>query len=57
MTINPNHTTALVNAGVPEQLAVQVAEVISRDDPSKPDLGRSEADQAIVNQAWQASQK
>ncbi len=54
---NPNYTAALMSVGVPENLATQVAAIISRDDSTKPDLGRTPEEQAIVTQAWKVTQK
>lgn len=44
---------ALVNAGVPTDLASQCADIVARDDASKPNLGRSEQDQQLIAQSMQ----
>jgi hypothetical protein len=43
----------LENAGIPLDLAAQVAEIFVKDDPNLPDLGRSEEEQALVQSAHQ----
>jgi hypothetical protein len=40
---------ALSDAGVPVNLANQCAEIIAKDDPEQPNLGRTESDQHLVN--------
>jgi hypothetical protein len=47
------YQTQLEGAGVPVNLAVQCAEVIAKDDASKPDLGRTENDQHLIASAWE----
>jgi hypothetical protein len=42
---------ALKDAGVPVNLAVQCAEIIAKDDPDEPKLGRTEQDQHLINSA------
>jgi hypothetical protein len=42
---------ALESAGIPSELASKAAEIISRDDPQKPDLGRSKDEQELINQS------
>ncbi len=42
----------LEKAGVPVNLAAQAAEVVAKDDPRQPNLGRSEADQHIIRSAY-----
>jgi hypothetical protein len=39
----------LESAGVPFNLAAQCAEILAKDDPSKPNLGRTEQDQHLIN--------
>ncbi len=48
---------ALKDAGVPTNLANQCAEIVAKDDPSKPNLGRTESDQHLINSSmeWMAS--
>ena len=43
------YESALTNAGVPTNLASQCASVLVRDDPEKPNLGRTEEDQHLIN--------
>lgn len=43
----------LINAGVPVQLASQCAEIIAKDDPYAPNLGRTEEDQHLINSSMQ----
>ena len=40
---------ALSDAGVPVNLAAQCAEIIAKDDPEQPNLGRTESDQHLIN--------
>jgi hypothetical protein len=40
---------ALTDAGVPVNLASLCAEIIAKDDPSLPNLGRTEADQYLID--------
>lgn len=51
------YESALMNAGVPVNLARQCAEIVSKDDASKPNLGRSESDQHLIDSSmeWMAS--
>jgi hypothetical protein len=44
---------ALKNVGVPVNLADQCAEIIAKDDPPKPNLGRTESDQHLINSSMQ----
>lgn len=41
----------LERAGVPANLAAQAAEIVAKDDATKQNLGRSEADQHIIQSA------
>lgn len=43
------YESALTGAGVPQTLATQCAEIVARDDASKPNLGRSEDDQHLID--------
>ena len=47
------HQTALEGAGVPSDLAKQCADIFHRDDATLPNLGRTQEDQDIINQARQ----
>jgi hypothetical protein len=40
---------ALKDAGVPVNLASLCAEIVAKDDPSLPNLGRTEADQHLID--------
>lgn len=40
---------ALKDAGVPVSLASVCAEIVAKDDPSLPNLGRTEADQHLID--------
>jgi hypothetical protein len=51
VTRKQTYQQALEGAGIPSDVAAKVAEVISRDDPQKPDLGRSKEDQELINQS------
>ena len=42
------YQSALEGAGVPVNLAAQCAEIVVNDDASKPNLGRSEEDQHLI---------
>jgi hypothetical protein len=47
------YQSALENAGVPENLAAQCAEIVKRDDPNKPNLGRSSEDQYLIRSSME----
>jgi hypothetical protein len=51
MTRKKAYQQALESSGIPSDIAAKVAEVISRDDPQKPDLGRSKDEQELINQS------
>jgi hypothetical protein len=40
---------ALESAGVPFNLATQCAEIVAKDDPSQPNLGRTEVAQHLID--------
>ncbi len=40
---------ALSDAGVPVNLATQCAEIVAKDDPSQPNLGRTQEEQHLIN--------
>ncbi len=44
---------ALKDVGVPVNLAAQCAEIVAKDDPSKPNLGRTESDQHLINSSME----
>jgi hypothetical protein len=39
----------LIDAGVPINLAAQCAEIVAKDDPYKPNLGRTQSEQHLIN--------
>jgi hypothetical protein len=43
----------LIQNGVPEKLAESASLVVSNDDPTKPNLGRTPEEQSIVREAVQ----
>lgn len=43
---------ALLLDGVPASLAEEAAKILVKDDPSKPDLGRTEKEKQIIQRAW-----
>jgi hypothetical protein len=43
----------LIDAGVPVSLAAQGAEIVAKDDVSKPNLGRTEEDQHLINSSME----
>jgi hypothetical protein len=51
MTRKKAYQQALESSGIPPEIASKVAEVINRDDPKKPDLGRSKDEQELINQS------
>ena len=51
MTRKQTYQQSLEGAGIPPELAAKAAEIINRDDPQKPDLGRSKEDQELINQS------
>lgn len=46
--LHQSYQSQLENAGVPTNLASQCAEIVAKDDASKPDLGRTEEDQHLI---------
>ncbi|HEY9612534.1 hypothetical protein [Allocoleopsis sp.] len=44
---------ALKDAGVPVTLASLCAEIVAKDDPSLPNLGRTEADQHLIDSSME----
>jgi hypothetical protein len=49
MSRKQTYQETLENAGVPADIASKVAEIVDRDDPDKPNLGRSKEDQELIN--------
>ncbi len=47
--LRQSYEAQLQNAGVPLNLAAQCAEITAKDDPSKPNLGRSPDDQHLID--------
>jgi hypothetical protein len=39
----------LIDAGVPVNLAAQCAEIVAKDDPAQPNLGRTQSEQHLIN--------
>jgi hypothetical protein len=39
----------LIDAGVPINLAAQCAEIVAKDDPAQPNLGRTQEEQHLIN--------
>lgn len=44
---------ALKDAGVPVNLASVCAEIVAKDDPSLPDLGRTQEEQQLINSSME----
>jgi hypothetical protein len=44
---------ALSDAGVPVNLAVQCAEIVAKDDPTKENLGRTQSEQHLINSSME----
>jgi hypothetical protein len=44
---------ALKEIGVPVNLAAQCAEIVAKDDPDKPNLGRTQEEQHLINSSMQ----
>ena len=51
--LRQSYQTQLQNAGVPVNLATQCAEIIAKDDAAKPDLGRTEDDQHLIDSSME----
>lgn len=47
------YEAALTNAGVPVTLAAQCAEIVARDDASKPNSGRTEDEQHLIDSSME----
>jgi hypothetical protein len=49
---------ALSDVGVPVNLAAQCAEIVAKDDPYAPNLGRTQEEQHLINSSmtWMASE-
>jgi hypothetical protein len=47
------YQTQLEGAGVPTNLASLCAEIVAKDDPSKPDLGRTKEDQHLITSSME----
>jgi hypothetical protein len=52
MTQEKTFCKVLLEHGVPASLANSAAEILAKDDGNKPDLGRTEEDKKVINQAW-----
>ena len=44
---------ALTDAGVPLNLAAQCAEIVAKDDPSLPNLGRTQEEQQLIDSSME----
>ena len=42
----------LLAHNVPTDLVNSAAEILAKDDPNQPSLGRTEEDQKVIYQAW-----
>ncbi|MEY3255353.1 MAG: hypothetical protein RLZZ29_484 [Cyanobacteriota bacterium] len=51
MTRKQTYQQALESSGIPSELASKAAEIVDRDDPNKPNLGRSKDEQELINQS------
>jgi hypothetical protein len=51
MSRKQTYQQALESSGIPSEIASKAAEIINRDDPNKPNLGRSKEDQELINQS------
>ena len=49
MTRKQTYQQALEQAGVPSDIAGKCSEIIDKDDPNKPNLGRSKQDQELIS--------
>ena len=47
------YQTTLLSAGVPTNLATQCAEVLAKDDPNQPNLGRTKEDQHLIDSSME----
>ena len=52
MTMQKTFSKVLLANGVPTNIASSAAGILVKDDPSQPNLGRTEEDQKIIYQAW-----
>lgn len=53
-TQNQNaYQSALEGAGVPTNLAAHCAEIVAKDDPTKPNLGRTDEDQHLIDSSME----
>jgi hypothetical protein len=51
VTRKQTYQQALESSGIPSEIASKVAKIINRDDPDKPNLGRSKDEQELINQS------
>lgn len=49
MTRKQTYQQALEKAGMPSDIAKDVSEIVDRDDPNKPNLGRSKQEQELIS--------
>ena len=52
MTQQKTFSEVLLEHGVPSSLANSAAKILAKDDGNKPNLGRTEEDKKVINQAW-----
>jgi len=52
MTQQKTFCEVLVAHNVPATLANSAADILAKDDPNQPNLGRTEEDQKVIHQAW-----
>jgi hypothetical protein len=51
MTRKQTYQKALERAGMPSDIASKCSEIVDRDDPNKPDLGRSKQEQELITES------
>jgi hypothetical protein len=52
MTQQKIYCETLLAHGLPTDLANCASEILAKDDASKPNLGRTEEEKKVINQAW-----
>ena len=48
MSRKQTYQRALERAGMPSDIAKDVSEIVDKDDPNKPNLGRSKQEQELI---------
>jgi hypothetical protein len=51
MTRKQTYQRALEQAGMPSDVAAKCSEIVDRDDPNKPNLGRSKQEQELISES------